>query len=254
MYRRQGKNPIKLNSPDPKNLVIKLKDTNGKNYIFKFPGSDNPQWDNEEWIELANTWYHDTINQLLTGEASKRPTRPQWTVQEKHYLQGLIKATMEKKGKNERINNTDWEQIALKLNQRFEGKLCRVGQGYVPPKSKVAGGRAGWSLTAKELKPFERRSATAIQSAIKNWPEFKDLMNGGNGKDKASGATSTTAKATHKATLKRKAKATDNFDEDDGNGDDVIITGPKRRMLGGHDGNNDSDGDVGEESDEEHDG
>ena len=79
----------------------------------------------------------DTVNQLLTGEANKRPTRSQWTVQEKHYLQRLVEATMDKKRKDELINNADWEQIALKLNQRFEGKLCGVGQGFVPPKNKV---------------------------------------------------------------------------------------------------------------------
>ena len=185
-YHDFGATPFKLNEPQPDLLVLKLKATTGIVYSYVFPENNIPDWTSQTFVTRANRWFHQIIIRHLDNnpankqESTKRPSRPQWSLQEQSYLHDLIEQALEK-SENGRLTEQDWEKITAKQNQRFVGDSMRIGQGFVDLRAmkqdkNLEGMRKGWSLTTTTDKPFTTRPVGGCKSAIKYWPETRDMM------------------------------------------------------------------------------
>jgi hypothetical protein len=119
-------NPYKIN--EPAELALTLIDTKGKQHTFNCP--QNPNWSSKEDILKSNTWYNQLVCRKLNrpnpDESRAMRYRPQWSKQEKEYLESLIK----KKIRNTKRKPTgdDWEAISQEQNSRFLGQSVHPGQ------------------------------------------------------------------------------------------------------------------------------
>jgi len=226
-YHDLGNTPFKLNEPKPDLLVLKLRATTGTIYSYNFPEKDKAGWSSQSFITRANRWFHQIIvrhldnNPANVRESTKRPSRPQWSLQEQNYLHDLIEMALEQSD-NGRLTEHEWEDITTKQNDRFVGDMMRIGQGFVDLHAakndkKSEGMRKGWGVTNTIDKPFTARPIGGCKSAIKCWPKTKDMI--------ANAAED--AKIKKKNTKSRSRPFVDRHEE--GNEDDVKKDKSKKR-------------------------
>ena len=213
-YHDLGNTPFKLNTPRHELLILRLKATTGTVYNYEFPEKNSPDWSSQTFITRANRWFHQIIIRHLDNdpankkESTKRPSRPQWSLQEQNYLHDLIEQTLER-SENGKLTEQDWDDITTKQNRRFVGDMMRIGQGFVDlhaaKKDNNSGGmRKGWGVTSTTNKAFVARPVGGCKAAIKYWPETKEMVTKG-----AEGA-----KARNHSTANKSQHLVDVYEED----------------------------------------
>jgi hypothetical protein len=150
---------------------MKLRDTQGVTHDFPCP-DQKPDWNSQEWITRANNWWNQLVARKLNHpnpeESRATRYRPQWTKQEKNYLESSIKRRIRETKR--KPSGEDWEAISQAQNKRFEGQSILPGQAFAINNDKGKGNTGKKNTVAKKKQEIPKRSSEAIQGVIRKWP------------------------------------------------------------------------------------
>ncbi|KAL3426012.1 hypothetical protein PVAG01_02803 [Phlyctema vagabunda] len=156
---RINQTPFRVGQNRSAELKMKLKATDGTTYEFKYSKRE-VNWKDSKAVSKANTWRRQIFRRRLMKKTDLNAFRPPWTVTE----QASIRDT--------------WSAIARKHNAKFQGKTMSVGEALARSTCLRTGqlSRDGQTLQKSASVPLPARTAAAILSMVRRWPEVKSLL------------------------------------------------------------------------------
>ncbi|KAK0114651.1 hypothetical protein ONS95_014137 [Cadophora gregata] len=157
-----------VGKPDDSKMRFKLKIIGGGyTKAFRFEGRKNPEWDNKEWVNELNKWRIKILKRYFKAENAatnnkKSGPRVRWSYAELEYLRMQIRKRVRFTGTT--LSGKDWKKLTEQHNERFQGKMVRVGE-------KLAGGRV--AVTDQII---ERRSQAAMTALYGKYDDLRQIV------------------------------------------------------------------------------
>ena len=162
------KDLAELGKPDDSKLRFKLRMVGGGyTKAFRFEGRKNSDWNNKEWVDELNRWRIKTLKRYYTTEdaapnVKKTGPRVRWSYAELEYLRMQIRKRVRSTGTA--LSGKDWKKLTEQHNERFEGKLVRIGE-------KLASGKIAVSEQV-----IEKRSQPAITALYGKYNDLRLIV------------------------------------------------------------------------------
>jgi len=162
------KDLAEVGKPDDSKLRFKLKMVRGGyTKAFRFEGRKNPDWNNKEWVDGLKKWRIKTLKRYYTIEDAapkvrKTGPRVRWSYAELEYLRMQIRKRVRSTGTA--LSGKDWKKLTEQHNERFQGKLVRIGE-------KLASGKIAVSEQV-----IERRSQPAITALYGKYDDLRRIV------------------------------------------------------------------------------
>jgi len=141
---------------------------------WRYPGRFTTDWDKKADIEAANKWRKQVIDRRLNKagepESQKRESRPQWSEKEMFNVQGLVKARIKR-----RLRDDDWVEITKTHNERYAGAEVQIGK-RLPPSLNAQGKLSKGGANKVVHKIVERSTQAIYNQATGRWPDIKQLI------------------------------------------------------------------------------
>lgn len=158
-------------------ITLKLIDKEGVAHEAVYPSRESMDFNDPKWLKALHKWRAQFINRKLNnnndGQSRSVFKRPHWTQQEKDFLKYILVTWINQKRKP--LSDDDWKAITTLYNNRFAGKIAKMGEA-TPPGLKNGGGMSQGS-TLKKPHEILAHPHTAVQSQIGRWPDVKEAMN-----------------------------------------------------------------------------
>jgi hypothetical protein len=153
-------------------LKLRLKDTKGKVYTWKYTKRHTINLEDKHQVADADKWRRQVFKRRLHRNDSPATPRPHWSEKEKASLSGMIKARINKK--KGPLMVADWNKISELHNARWIGAEVKVGEKL--PGHKNAKGVMSKDRVLKRVHKLPPRTSTSIKAQVKKWPDIMQMI------------------------------------------------------------------------------